>query len=355
MAKDKFQRMNQKRLDFDLKQVYTNRIDNVQVALVKTAFKKKYLSMHPVNNKLHSTDMETTETVDKTIRRIATAIKEVIDVEYPNRPYPLIAGGAVRDCVFGLSPRDYDVFVDVSELEEDERDDYVLLLSHGIMDKLGWNKDTDTTIANVEYEEERYATLPNGKPFIVYNAVDGRPVPRARNDRWFEDFLNGGGHLQINERGNFEPVGGPPLAADDGPAEPIAERPKFLPVQFIGREITGLTLLEDFDYAAVKCLFDPTTMEYVFADSFTELMTTKTMDLTDKAFLRAKKWLNRFKTPMPIKLIDTVVLEAQKKFKKNLSGAQWTRGMSTGTTIQYVRNMAGDNAIFDPMVWRNGN
>ncbi len=49
-------------------------------------------------------------------------------------PY-VIAGGAVRDCFFGLVPKDIDVFVDVSGM--DNPDDAMVLLCHDVFIHLG--------------------------------------------------------------------------------------------------------------------------------------------------------------------------------------------------------------------------
>lgn len=50
--------------------------------------------------------------------------------KFPELPCPIIAGGAIRDLLLGKVPKDYDIFVDISDLDKDEADDLLLLYAN---------------------------------------------------------------------------------------------------------------------------------------------------------------------------------------------------------------------------------
>jgi len=81
-------------------------------------------------------------TFDKAITdRVFTNLKFLDETLSKVSPIPyVIAGGAVRDGLLGLEPKDYDIFLDMSpvaEMEDDERIDFVALLNYNFHEKVG--------------------------------------------------------------------------------------------------------------------------------------------------------------------------------------------------------------------------
>lgn len=88
------------------------------------------------NRDEYTFDKDITDRVFDNINTLDIALREVTantDVDY------LIAGGAVRDGLLGLEPKDYDIFLDLSktaEMEDDERDDLIALLNYNFHQKV---------------------------------------------------------------------------------------------------------------------------------------------------------------------------------------------------------------------------
>ena len=81
-------------------------------------------------------------TFDKAITdRVFTNLKFLDETLSKVSPIPyVIAGGAVRDGLLGLEPKDYDIFLDMSpiaEMEDDERVDFIALLNYNFHEKVG--------------------------------------------------------------------------------------------------------------------------------------------------------------------------------------------------------------------------
>lgn len=122
------------------------------------------------------------ETLDKAMREATTNI----DIDY------VIAGGAVRDGLMGLPPKDYDIFLNLSRLDpedEDGRDDLITLLNYNFHDKVRANIplirgdfETPWTVHN-----EAYKAMEN--TFFVYEHVFGgeeEPMAAIGNDNTYQ-------------------------------------------------------------------------------------------------------------------------------------------------------------------------
>lgn len=75
-----------------------------------------------------------TDRVFTNLKFLDEALKETVELPY------LIAGGAVRDGLLGLEPKDYDIFLDMSpiaDLDDDERVDYIALLNYNLHERVG--------------------------------------------------------------------------------------------------------------------------------------------------------------------------------------------------------------------------
>lgn len=173
------------------------------------------------------------------IKQIAEAISTVSRKHFPSLPVPCIAGGSIRDTVFGLPPRDYDVFLDVHELSEDEKDDHVLLFGTYVLEQLfpfnppsvrqldGYTRDTPQALE---------------KDFVVYENVTGLPK-----------------------------------------------------IQFIGRTQTKDELLSSFDWPLTKAMYNPETGDFIFDDAFINCMNTRKIKCRDQEEdARVANWVSRY-------------------------------------------------------------
>lgn len=89
------------------------------------------------NRDEYTFDKAITNRVFHNIGFLDEALKEVVE---PTGLSYVIAGGAVRDGLLGLEPKDYDIFLDLSpvaELEDEEREDFIALLNYNFHDKVG--------------------------------------------------------------------------------------------------------------------------------------------------------------------------------------------------------------------------
>lgn len=187
---------------------------------------------------------------------------------------PVIAGGAVRDTFFGLPPNDWDIFFDISSVLEDDREDFVLMYLHDLLEEL--RKD--------EILQPR-----------LINAI---PAPLVGNYTTQDD-------REQWEGKNF-------IVYQTGWDAPDVEWPMIpLFVQTIGREDARLTddpssFLDEFDYCAVKALYDPATMRFVFHEEFKTFLDDKKIVVKDnKTLKRVNNFTSRFwPTKMPFKVID---------------------------------------------------
>jgi hypothetical protein len=92
---------------------------------------------------------------------------------------------------------------------------------------------------------------------------------------------------------------------------PEAEYPEDpIYLQTIGRKDSRLTddpvsFLSDFDYCAVKCLYDPSTDSFGFHEDFQQLLKDNVITYSDdKTMTRVHTFNNRFWGASPFKLVD---------------------------------------------------
>lgn len=89
------------------------------------------------NRDEYTFDKAITNRVFHNIGFLDETLKEVVE---PTGLSYVIAGGAVREGLLGLEPKDYDIFLDLSpvaELEDEEREDFIALLNYNFHDKVG--------------------------------------------------------------------------------------------------------------------------------------------------------------------------------------------------------------------------
>lgn len=166
---------------------------------------------------------ETSAKTDKIIRVVSNGINNYFNKYHPSLRKPVIAGGAIRDYFFGLMPKDYDIFFDISDMDENEGDDAATILAYELKDYLGNDfKKYDT----FRVDFLAYEKLTNkGKAFSVYNLIG----PEENNP-----------DLQL-------------IVCNSDLQDPSV-------------------FIEDFDYELVKCYFDPSTMSYTFSEAFQEAL-----------------------------------------------------------------------------------
>lgn len=90
----------------------------------------------------------------KWIKQIHEAASEAYTRLF-DKPMPgIIAGGAIRDTVIGIPPKDFDLFLDVSDWTEEELSDNLLLFGDYLLENL--RKGEDETLRNLyEHRFER--------------------------------------------------------------------------------------------------------------------------------------------------------------------------------------------------------
>lgn len=200
---------------------------------------------------------------------------------------PIIAGGAVRDTVFGCQPKDFDIFFDVSSIHQEDRQDATLLFGLRIMDEL--------------------EKLPNFRLFKGVNLVEkgqNYGEPENLDPSWKEFYVADTNEFNGEEWG---------LWIMEGEHHPVVQSH----LQFVGhvdKRLTDdpMTFLDSFDYPLVKCFYDPVDRLYKFQDEFVEAMKTRSFSVdSPTAFSRASGWENlwgmgfdikkNYEEPKPVK------------------------------------------------------
>lgn len=82
----------------------------------------------------YSFNREVSEANKQSVLKVSTALNHALETELPDLGYGIVAGGAIRDTILGLPVNDYDIFIDVSSVSEDEKDDMALLLADRLRD-----------------------------------------------------------------------------------------------------------------------------------------------------------------------------------------------------------------------------
>lgn len=195
-----------------------------------------------------SIDLENSHRVKQTIEEFGKTLKAVSEDKLPFLRTPVIAGGAVRDMIFGLTPKDYDIFFDISKLESEEVEDTCVLLSSMFLEDQTPN------------DPSRWTALPKGKDY-------GGAV-----DRWGKE-----GEFVVYEGYSNEDT----------------------TVQFIGHsndllDKSPITFAEDyFDWCLTKAVYDPLTETVQLGKDFLKALETEVIDGTESIF-RISKWKDRY-------------------------------------------------------------
>lgn len=215
---------------------YVKKVQQQQMDRYTTPKKKTY-TMDMITNGDLSSNPNTSADTEEKIREIGRALKAVAEEHYPSIPLPIIAGGAVRDMVFGKRPKDYDVFVSTLHWPEEDREDNLLVFGQLVLQELKKTElfsflitDRLERVTADFGEDKNYSNETTGEEFIVY-------------ENSYDDAME-----------NIE---------------------QWECLQFIGRPndklSKGLTLEfveESFDYPLVKAFYDPGTEDFVVSDEF---------------------------------------------------------------------------------------
>lgn len=158
-------------------------------------------------------------------------------------PSMLIAGGSIRDRIFGLGPKDFDVFVDISDYDKDEAEDLLLLICEEIRQQ---QDDPDEYIhpKRLGEEEEPYLETDDDTedPCIVYEIYPNT------------DFL-------LDDR----------IINQIKPIQVIGYRNKDI-------KNNPFKFLDTFDYSLVKAFFDPFKKEYGVHKDFHKSLDNKIVE-----------------------------------------------------------------------------
>lgn len=274
----------QKHLDKSLLSLYTNRV-------------KRMRTEEDLVEKMKVTQSSTLSTiVDENIRAIGEALVEAKEKGFPILRTPIVAGGAVRDYVYGFYPKDYDIFFDVSKIPEDEQEDAVHLFGLRVVDALVARKNSkylsleDNVLHRIAPDEERdYGEIrdsinnhadPSWEKFHVFETG---PYSERIQRIWAQDM-----------RDNHE-----------------ADNHRFIKLQFIGRNDTRLSeedplpFVEAFDYDLVKGIYDPETKKYSLHKSFVDAHNSKKLVVDRPSTLaRVNRQLYRYGKHFPCEIVD---------------------------------------------------
>jgi hypothetical protein len=245
----------------------------------------------------NSLDPVVSEQNRATIMDVGEALRQVVNENFPQLRYPVIAGGAIRDTIFGLPIKDFDIFFDTSVFEDEEREDIALLLIAMVCEKLGEHEYPN--LRNCRFgmvgHNDGYA-VGEGEdrkvPFVVYeNYPYEEPV-----QEWIPDQ---------NMWNEAEAVPDP--------------RPYAFPMlQVIGHKDDRLrtepvAFLEYFDYDLVRGLFDPNDMKFAFHPSLEQTILSREISYNNqKTLYRVTDFFNKMYGPRggpqlaaSFKVIDT--------------------------------------------------
>lgn len=273
--------------------------------------------MQLLNNPDLSENIKKSQQTEGHIRDIASAITVTRDKYFPEMRLPIIAGGAIRDVVFGTHPRDYDVFLDVSYLPKDEQEDATLVMLSGILtelDKTGkypsLTKSNMTQIGGIGGDSSIYEQDPSWKDFFVY---ENTPAVDEHFDAQIEEW-----HDPHEVR--------------------VVERP-FLSIQTIGNNDKRLSLedptefLEYFDWPLVRAMFDPAINKFRFHTDFIEQLDKKKIVVDNKrTYERVNRWLLRFEHGGKFEIVRNWTPQYANKYTV---GPSWDLNTQTAITETY--------------------
>lgn len=327
----------QKVLDNQLKTLYNNRC---KVKRMKTAEQILVDLTESVNK-------ERSAIVDENIHAVGEAIKRARDKGFGSLRTPILAGGAIRDYVYGLTPQDYDVFLDVTNIPEDEQEDAVLLFGLRVIDEL-------TAADDSKFKALEDNTL---RKLGAAYGLEGR---NGQNGQGFYVFETG----PFNER--IQRIWNEDVAIDEVRAN---DQFRFIKLQFIGHSDTRLSkedpteFVEAFDYELVRGLFDPEIMAYRLHDDFVKVVNSKTLTVREeRTARRVYDWTSRFswanvgqRLESPIKVINEVPAK-QSMFEIKTGSIPTGRGILFNNQMQaqaaqLLREMAPPNPDLNVRQW----
>lgn len=153
---------------------------------------------------------------------------------------PIIAGGAIRDIYFGMTPRDYDVFIDTRGMDKETAEDYLLYLASK------FNKCQDRI--PILLGDETYKNSDNS--ILAYQ------LPKAI--------------------------------------------PEDISVQFISHVGKSLEdplkfATDNFDYSLVKCIYDPSTEFMQLSQPFIKSRSSRIIEVDNaRTEERVRHWISRY-------------------------------------------------------------
>lgn len=293
----------QKRLDKDLVSWYNTR---------KKSVKKRYDLKKITEEFVLSTDKRVSKVSNEDIFSISKALKIV--AEEFNIRCPIIAGGAIRDTVYGLTPKDIDVFFDTSSVPEDDREDFTLMVGLRTLEELSKIPKYEAFLLPLMREHSK-----------SINSFDSTYVTKTKTNQkeWKTFFVYDG----LFNTGLLDALWNDlPEEVDDYVGEELIRSPS---IQFIGRPEEFLSkddpsgLLDTFDWSLTKGLFDPTTMKYHLSEEFLNQTTQATIEVSNNhEFERAYFWTLRMaEDTRPFKkVINLGRNESEPGHNLNLSG-----------------------------------
>ncbi len=271
---------------------------------------------------------------------IGNTLKTVVDENFPSLRYPVIAGGAIRDAVFGQKIKDYDIFFDTSSLENDEKADTALLLIALTCEKLAAGPFPalaecvySVVGKDADYELKGLSETNPAVPFIVYQ--NSKPTYPEAFVNWDQMVL-------------AEP-------------EPVGEPREFPLLQMIGHDDKRLTdaplsFLEYFDYALVKGLFDPTDMGFHFHRTMLESIYKRELKFSGyRTNVRVRSFFDKLRYVSGVdgqKMADSFRIVDETPKAKDPSDYPFTTGLSKETT---ALSRLGQQYIYQPRGQLYGN
>ena len=279
------------------------------------------------NRDEYTFDKAITDRVFDNINTLDTALQEATantDVTY------LIAGGAVRDGLLGLAPKDYDIFLDLSktaEMEDEERDDLIALLNYNFHDKVRMDLFRHNFEIPWQVHDEAYKDMEN--TFVVY-----------------EHMFQGRGHHADNvilERDDTYQL----IYRKNNPE--IA----FDPLSFV---------INNFDWSLTKAYYKDGKV--FVGQQFADTMKTKRIESTDlETSRRIRSWFNRNVTTRGLNFVlkiepeptaDTSTLKISRTIRARdgrvlhqpnlIAIDEWPRVQEVAQRLEIVNNIVNNPA-----------
>lgn len=226
----------------------------------------------------YSINKDTSLSILASLEPVIGGIKE-LKTEFNDLPYTIIAGGAIRDLVFGVYANDIDVFLDTTEYSKEEEDDILCLMSNSL-----------GSMPSYKREVPDY-TGQDSTPFTVYETS-------------------------------------------------LTEEFAFMPVQFVGRQdgdlrYDPLNFVESkFDWSLTKSYFDIETNEFVFSDEFLAQLKDKSALKYDGSNAKVTNRVHNFwyKFP-PTRKYFTHLVDTSIK-KERVKGFDWIKANSHKLSVR---------------------